>query len=48
MEVQKTLGYGFSEVVYKDAMEIEFVSDEIPHIREKELRSLLQRQKTKT
>jgi GxxExxY protein len=25
MEVYNTLGYGFAEVVYKDAMEIEFV-----------------------
>jgi GxxExxY protein len=23
-EVQKTLGYGFAEVIYKDAMEVEF------------------------
>ena len=25
MEVQRTLGYGFSEVIYKDAMEMEFI-----------------------
>ncbi|HWR32488.1 MAG TPA: GxxExxY protein [Chitinophagaceae bacterium] len=37
MEVQKTLGFGFSEAVYKDAMEIEFLSVEMPHMREKEL-----------
>lgn len=37
MKVQKTLGFGFSEVVYKDAMEVEFVSVKMPHVREKEL-----------
>ncbi len=26
MEVQRTPGYGFSEVIYKDAMEMEFMS----------------------
>ena len=34
MEVQNTLGFGFSEVVYKDAMEIEFMDNSIPHLRE--------------
>jgi GxxExxY protein len=28
MEVQKTLGYGFMEVIYKDAMESEFVEND--------------------
>jgi GxxExxY protein len=34
MEVYNTLGYGFSEIVYKDAMEIEFVKKEMPNSRE--------------
>lgn len=37
MEVQKTLGYGFSEVVYKDAIQVEFIEANIPHAREVEL-----------
>ncbi|HLO39181.1 MAG TPA: GxxExxY protein [Lacibacter sp.] len=37
MEVQKTLGYGFAEVIYKDAMEVEFAKISIPFIREKQL-----------
>jgi GxxExxY protein len=37
IEVWKTLGYGFSEVIYKDAMEQEFIDNEMPHIREDEL-----------
>lgn len=37
MEVWKTLGYGFSEVVYKDAMELEFIEHNIPYLREHEL-----------
>ncbi|MBI5371073.1 MAG: GxxExxY protein [Sphingobacteriales bacterium] len=37
MEVWKHLGYGFSEVVYKDAMELEFMDNEIPYLREDEL-----------
>lgn len=37
MEVWKTLGYGFSEVVYKDAMELEFMEHNIPYLREQEL-----------
>ncbi len=37
IEIRKTLGYGFSEVVYKDAMEVEFIENEIPYIREAEL-----------
>ncbi len=36
MEVYNILGYGFSEIVYKDAMEIEFVEKEMQHIREEE------------
>ena len=34
MEVYNTLGYGFAEVVYKDAMEIEFVERNIQYVRE--------------
>jgi len=34
MEVYNTLGYGFAEVVYKDAMEIEFVERNIQYARE--------------
>lgn len=37
IEVWKTLGYGFSEVVYKDAMELEFIENNIPYLREDEL-----------
>ena len=37
IEVWKTLGYGFSEVIYKDAMEVEFIQDLIPYKREDEL-----------
>jgi len=37
MEVWKTLGYGFSEVIYKDAMEAEFIGGLVPHKREDEL-----------
>ncbi len=31
MEVYNTLGYGFLEVVYKDAMEIEFLEQEMEY-----------------
>jgi len=34
LEVYKTLGFGFSEVVYKDAMEIEFKARNIYYLRE--------------
>ncbi len=37
MEVWRALGYGFSEVVYKDAMELEFMDNNIPYLREDEL-----------
>ncbi|MFT3682359.1 MAG: GxxExxY protein [Ferruginibacter sp.] len=36
MEVYNTLGYGFLEVVYKDAMEIEFLQHNINYRREDE------------
>ncbi len=35
MEVHKTLGPGFSEIVFKDALEIEFKLNDIPYEREK-------------
>lgn len=34
MEVHRVLGKGFSEVVYKDALEIEFMDNNIPYARE--------------
>jgi GxxExxY protein len=36
MEVHKTLGRGFLEIVYKDALEFEFKKYSIPYEREKE------------
>ena len=35
-EVHKNLGKGFSEIVYKDAIEFEFQEQNIPYEREKE------------
>jgi GxxExxY protein len=35
-EVHKNLGKGFSEIVYKDALEYEFEQHKIPYQREKE------------
>ena len=35
-EVHKNLGKGFSEIVYKDALEFEFNENNIPYEREKE------------
>jgi GxxExxY protein len=37
MDVQKTLGYGFSEAVYKDAMQLEFIDAPLRYLREREL-----------
>ena len=37
MEVQNTLGFGFSEVIYKDAIQMEFESNELLFLREPEL-----------
>jgi GxxExxY protein len=34
MDVQKTLGFGFSEIVYKDAMEVDFIDANLTHTRE--------------
>ena len=36
MDVHRTLGPGFLEIIYKDAIEIEFKRLGIPYIREKE------------
>lgn len=36
MEVHNQLGHGFSEIVYKDALELEFKENEISYEREKE------------
>lgn len=38
MEVHKQLGMGFKEVVYKDALELEFKNAQIPFKREKQFR----------
>lgn len=35
-EVHKNLGKGFSEIVYKDALEFEFKENNVPYEREKE------------
>ena len=35
MEVHRELGFGFKEIIYKDALEIEFKSLGIPYYREK-------------
>ena len=37
MEVQKTLGFGFSEAIYKDAMHLEFTDESVPNTKETEL-----------
>ena len=37
MEVHRTLGHGFSEIVYKDAIEYEFNKHEIHYEREKNM-----------
>lgn len=36
MEVHKILGKGFNEIVYKEALQYEFIKKEIPFEREKE------------
>ncbi len=36
MEVHKELGMGFKEIIYKDALEIEFTNNQAPFLREKQ------------
>jgi GxxExxY protein len=36
MEVHRTLGFGFLEVIYKDAVELEFMERQISFLREDE------------
>ena len=36
IEIHNCLGIGFSEIVYKDAIEFEFVKNNVRYIREKE------------
>ena len=38
MEVHKILGKGFNEIVYKEALQYEFIKNNIPFEREKEYR----------
>ncbi len=47
MNIYNTLGFGFLEVVYKDAMEIEFVESKKEHQREKEFPILYKGRKLK-
>jgi GxxExxY protein len=35
MNIHKVLGMGLKEINYKDAMEIDFIEDNLPHQREK-------------
>ncbi|MDB5275131.1 MAG: GxxExxY protein [Ferruginibacter sp.] len=39
MEVHPELGMGFKEIVYKDALEYEFKTKNIPYFREKQFKS---------
>ena len=47
MGVYNELGYGFLEVVNKDAMEIEFTENEMAHQREKEFPVIYKRRQLK-
>jgi len=40
MEVHKKLGCGFKEAIYQEALELEFIENEIPFEREKRLKIL--------
>ncbi len=44
-EVHNVLGHGFSEAVYKDALEIELVKLKIPFVREKSFTIIYKEQK---
>ena len=44
IEVHSYLGMGFNEVIYKDALEIEFQLRSIPYIREKQFTVLYKEQ----
>lgn len=46
-EVHKILGHGFSEAVYKDALELELIKLEIPFVREKPFTIIYKEQKLK-
>jgi len=39
MEVHRVLGMGFKEIIYKDALQIEFESNQMPFEREKKVYS---------
>lgn len=47
MEVHRELGFGFSEIVYKDALEIEAYLNEFPVQREKQYDVVYKRMKLK-
>jgi GxxExxY protein len=47
MGVYNALGYGFLEIVYKDAMEIEFIDNEMPHQREQQFSIIYKGRKLK-
>lgn len=38
MEIHRELGMGFKENIYKDALEIEFKSNNVPYHREKQFK----------
>jgi len=45
MEVQRTLGYGFSEAIYKDAIEMEFGTINLLYPLKKNYRSIIRAKK---
>ncbi len=47
MKVHSILGKGFKEIVYKDALEVEFLRNEIPFEREKEFRIIYEGEELK-
>jgi len=47
MEVHKELGHGFVEPVYQEALELEFIRQNIPYEREKSLKIFYKGQKMK-